>query len=142
MKKILPQNKRRGSALPLALLGIVLLLTMGMGILSLGLTSRIHSTRNAAAIAARCAADAGVTEALYEMNQKLQVKPWNPGILPEAIDEILPNCNALYSYTVTGDLGSGYIIESTGTCGQNQKKVTCTLQLQGPFEAAFLPNKV
>ncbi len=135
------QSKKSGSALPLALLAIVLLLTMGMSMLSLGLTSRIYSIRNASDISARCAADAGLTKALFEMNQKLQVKPWDGSNLPEVTDEILPNCNAVYNYTVTGDLGSGYTIESTGICGQNLKKVTCTLQLQGPFEAAIFTEE-
>jgi hypothetical protein len=135
------QVKNSGSALPLALLVIALLLIVGAGLLGLGLTYRFLSTRNTAAIAARCAADAGLTEALFKMNQKLQVKPWNPGTLPEAINENLPYCNALYSYAVTGDLGSGYQIESTGTCGRNQKTITCSLQLQGPFEAAIFTQQ-
>lgn len=141
MKKIQLQSKRRGMTLPLALMAITLLLIVGAGLLGMGMTYRFLSTRNTAAIAARCAADAGLTQALFEMNQKLKVKPWNPGTLPEATNENLPYCNALYSYAVTGDLGSGYQIESTGTCGLNQKTITCTLQLQGPFEAAIFTQE-
>lgn len=141
MKKNHPQNKNRGSALPLSLLALVVLLTVGMGLLTLGLTFRIHSIQNASNISARCAADAGLIEALYEMNQKLKVKPWNGSNLPQTTEQQLPNCYALYSYEVTGDLGSGYKIESTGICGRHPKTVACTLQLQGPFEAAIFTKE-
>jgi len=68
--------KNRGVALPLALIAIVLLLTVGTSILSMGLNARVYSIRDASDISARCAADAGLTKALYEMNQKLQSKSW------------------------------------------------------------------
>jgi len=134
-------SKRRGSAIPLALLATVLLLLMGSGLLSLGLNARIFSIRNTSGIAARCAADAGLTQALFEMNEKLKIKPWNGGTLPEVFNEILTNCDATYSYTVTGDVTSGYSIESTGISGQNTKKVNCDLRLQGPFEAAIFAQE-
>jgi hypothetical protein len=126
-----------GSALPLALVAILILLTVGASVLSLGLNSRIFSIRNASNISARCAADAGLTKALYEMNQKLQDTPWLGYELPCETNTYLPNCNAYYTYTVTGNPISGYRIESTGTSGQNTKKVSCALKLQGPFEAAI-----
>jgi hypothetical protein len=136
MNKLL-RSKRRGSAIPLAVVAVMILLAMGVGLLSLGLNSRLYSIRTASNIVARCAADAGLTKALFEMNEKLKVKPWNGGSLPEATNESLPGCNAVFSYAVTGDLDSGYTIESTGIAGQAERKVTCTLQVQGPFEAAI-----
>lgn len=53
----------------------MILLAMSVGLLSLGLNSRIYSMRTASDIAARCAADAGLTMAVFEMNEKLKVKP-------------------------------------------------------------------
>jgi choice-of-anchor A domain-containing protein len=141
MKKNHPQNKNRGSALLLSLLALVVLLTVGMGLLALGLTFRIHAVQNASNISARCAADAGLTEALYKMNKKLQVKPWNGSNLPQTNEQHLPNCDALYSYEVTGDIIGGYKIESTGICGGYPQTVACTLQLQGPFEAAIFTKE-
>lgn len=140
MKKLL-RSKKRGSALALAVVAIMILLAMGVGLLSLGMNSRIYSIRTASGIIARCAADAGMTEALFEMNEKLKVKPWNGSGLPEATGVSLPNCDAVYSYTVTGNPGSGYIIESIGTSGQTVKTVTCTLKPQGPFEFAVFGNE-
>lgn len=86
MKRLLPSNKR-GSAIPLALVAVMILLAMGVGLLSLGLSGRNYSSRTASGIAARCAADAGLTKALFEMNEKLKVKPWNDSSLPEATNE-------------------------------------------------------
>jgi choice-of-anchor A domain-containing protein len=136
MNKLL-QSKKRGSAIPLAVVAVLILLAMGTGLLSLGLHSRINSIRTASDIAARSAADAGLIKALFEMNEKLKVKPWDDSSLPLGTNISLPNCDAVFSYTVTGDLSNGYTVESTGIFNQAQRTVSCTLQLQGPFEAAI-----
>jgi len=135
MKKLL-KSKRRGFAIPLAVVAIMILLAMGVGMLSLGTSSRIYSVRSSSDIAARCAADSGLTMALYQMNEKLKVKPWDDSSLPEATNESLPNCDAVFSYTVTGNPGDGYTIESVGTSGNAERKVACVLKPQGPFEFA------
>ena len=135
MKKLL-KSKRRGSAIPLAVVTIMILLAMGVGLLSLGTSSRIYSIRSASDIAARCAADSGLTMALFQMNEKLKVKPWNDSTLPEVTNESLPNCDAVFSYTVTGDSGTGYTVESIGTLGNAERKVSCILKPEGPFEFA------
>ncbi len=135
MKKLL-KSKRRGSAIPLVLVAVMILLAMGVGLLDLGMKGRIYSIRTASDIAARCAADAGLTMALFEMNEKLKVKPWNDSSLPEATNESLPYCDAVFSYTVTGNPGTGYTIESVGASGNAERKVVCVLKPQGPFEFA------
>jgi len=136
MKKLL-QSKKRGSAITLAVVVVLILLAMGAGLLSLGLNSRTVSTRTALDIAARCAADAGLTAALFEMNEKLKVEPWDGSTLPQATDIDLPNCDATYSYTVTGDLTNGYTIRSVGRAEQATRTVCATLRLQGLFEHAI-----
>lgn len=132
MKKLL-KSKKRGSAIPLVMVAVMILLAMGVGLLDLGMKGRIYSIRTASDIAARCAADAGLTMALFEMNEKLKVKPWNDSSLPEATNESLPYCDAVFSYTVTGN---PYTIESIGTSGNAERKVVCILKPQGPFEFA------
>jgi len=136
MNKLL-RSKRRGFAIPFAVLAVVVLLAIGVGLLSLGLNSRIFSVRTTSDVVARCAADAGLTKALFEMNEKLKVKPWRGYTLPEATNVSLTNCDAVFGYTVTGTVGSGYTIRATGTSAQAQREVSCTLQLRGPFEAAI-----
>lgn len=140
MKKLL-QLKKRGSAIPLAVIALLILLAMGTGLLSLGLNSRVFSIRTTSDIMARCAADAGLTMALFRMNKELQVKPWDDSTLPQAIDATLPNCDATFSYTVTGDLANGYSVKSVGRSAQTQRTVSATLELRGLFEYAILTKE-
>jgi hypothetical protein len=141
MMKELLQSKRRGSALPLTVVAILILLAMGVGLLSLGFNSRVYSVRTASDIAARCAADAGLAMALFEMNQKLQVKPYKEGTLPQTIDMTLPYSDQVCSYRVTGNLAGGYTIESVGESGQATRAVRATVGLQSAFDHAILTKQ-
>jgi hypothetical protein len=132
------QSKKRGSAIPLAMLTILLLLATGVALLSVGLNSRVYAIRMTSDIAARCAADAGLTMALFEMNEKLQVEPWDDSILPQATDVNLPYSDGVCSYTVTGDLCSGYTVLSVGKRDQSKRFVRATIGLQGVFDRAIL----
>lgn len=134
------QSKRRGDAMSLALTAVMLLLAMGMGLLGLGLHMRIYSGRVASDITARCAADTGLTMALFEMNEQLKAKPWSDSTLPEATDLQLTNCEAQFSYKIVPAI-DGYLIEAVGTSGPCQKRVYATLQLQGLFEHAILTRE-
>ncbi|HUU18854.1 MAG TPA: hypothetical protein VMW72_17010 [Sedimentisphaerales bacterium] len=67
MKKLL-QAKKRGSAIPLAVVALLILLGMGSGLLSLGLDSRIFSTLTTSDITAQCVADEGLTTTLFRTN--------------------------------------------------------------------------
>jgi hypothetical protein len=53
----------------------------------------------------------------------------------------LPNFDAVFSYSVTGDVASGYTISSVGTAGQAQRTVYATLELKGLFERAILTKE-
>ncbi len=137
MKKLL-KSKERGSAIPLAIVAMLILLALGTGLLSMGLNSRTFSTRTTSDITARCAADTGLTMALYQMNEKLKVKPWSTGSLPTAKDISLLYCDATYSYDVTGDLNKGFIMMSVGKADNAVRTVYATLGLKGLFEHAIL----
>lgn len=128
---------RAGSVVALVLLVVVILSIIGGGLLSLGLHSRIFAIRTTSEITARTAADAGLAKAVFEMNEKLKVKPWNDSVLPQVTNEALPNCDAVFSYTVTKDGDNGYIVESVGKSNQAERKVRGALPLQGPFEYAI-----
>lgn len=139
--KRLIRFQRRGSALPLVMSTLVILLMIGTGLLSLGLNSRTFAVRTGDQIQARCAADAGTKKALFEMNEMLKVKPWNDSTLPEATNQTLPNCDATFSYTVTGNTVSGYTIECTGSSGRAQRTVRADLRLAGLFEYAVFGDE-
>ncbi|MFC1636245.1 collagen-binding domain-containing protein [Planctomycetota bacterium] len=115
---------------------VMILLAMAAGLLSLGMNSRIYSIRNASDVRARFAADAGLTMALFEMNEKLKTKPWSEDTLPQATNVSLPYCDAVCSYEVTGDLDSGYVITSAGQSGQAQRTVRSTIVSEGIFNNA------
>jgi hypothetical protein len=138
MNKLL-QSKKSGFVMVLMLLVVVILFVIGLGLLGLGRQSRMLAVRNVSELAARCSADAGLTKAVFEMNEKLELKPWDDIALPSAINETLPNCNEVFSYTVAGD-SSSYTIESIGKSGQAERTVSCVLRLQGPFEAAIFAD--
>lgn len=134
------QSRKRGDAMSLAMVAVMLLLAVGMGLLSLGLHARVYATRAASEIAAKCAADAGLATALFKMNEQLKTQPWSDSVLPEQSDQQLSNCDATYSYKVTSG-ADGYVVESVGTSGMWQKHVYATLELQGLFEHAILTRE-
>jgi len=140
MNKLL-KSKRRGSALPLAVVAMIVLMMMGVGLLSLGFNSRTFSIRMTSDIEARCAADAGLAAALFEMNEKLKVKPWNDSTLPQAIDVTLPYSDEVCSYRVTGNLAGGYVIQSLGKSGNANRGVQATIGLQSAFNHAILTKQ-
>jgi len=130
--------KRRGLAIPMAVVAVMILLAMGVGILSLGTNTRVYSIRMASDIAARCAADAGLAIALFEMNEKLKVQPFAEGTLPGVIDMELPYSDEVCNYRVTGNLASGYLLTSLGESGQAQRALSATIELKGAFDQAIL----
>ena len=140
MEKLL-QSKRHGSAIPLAAVAVLILLAMGVGLLSLGFNSRIYTIRNTSDIKARCAADAGLTMALFEMNEMLKVKPWNDSALPEAINVKLPYYDATCTYKVIGSLAGGYTLQSVGRSGEANRGVSATIRLQSGFSYAILTKE-
>lgn len=133
-------SKRNGSAIVLAMFAVLILFLTGAGLLRLGLNSRVYAVRTAEQIKARCAADAGMAQALFQMNEQLQVKPWDDSTLPSLVDELLESGDSSFSYTVTGNEVSGYLILSTGNSGVARRAVHAYLRLFGPFEYAIFAD--
>jgi len=98
MKKLL-QSKKRGSAIPLVVVALLILLAMGTGLLSLGLNSRIFSIRTTSDIMARCAADAGLTMALFRMNEKSNKS--GSGMEVPYHRQLMKNCPTVMQHIVT-----------------------------------------
>ena len=131
-------SRNNGIALASVMCAMIIMLLLGWGVLSLGLQGQLFAIRTTSQISARSAADAGLSKALFEMNQKLGRFSFDASVLPEATDEKLPYCDAAYSYTVTGDEDAGFRIESVGTSRNAQKKVAAALRLQGLFDYGLL----
>jgi len=139
MNKLL-KSKKYGSAMVLSVLAIVILATTGLGLLSLGINSRLSAVRGNFEVQAGAAADAGLAKALYEMNEKLKVKPWSDSSLPSETDSAIQDSNETYSFAVTGTSSAGYSVESTGKSGGVSKTIFASLPLVGPFEYPVFGN--
>ena len=143
MNKIIRhQGSRPGFALGLMVIALIVLFVTGVGLLSLGNNRRLFSVQTCSEIGARSAADAGLTKALFEMNEKLKIKPWDDSSLPYAHHESLPGSDAFFSYKVMGDRIKGYTITSVGKQGLVKKRVVCKLSLEGPFDTALFGNEL
>ena len=129
-------NARRGSVLPLIIMAVVLMVTVGVGVLGLGFHSRMLAVRSGAEIASRCAADAAVASAVFQMNEKLKVKPWDYSWLPTASNVGLLNCDAGFDYTVSENAGV-YTIHGTGRAGHSVHSVEGTLRVYSVFDYAL-----
>jgi hypothetical protein len=127
---------RRGSALVLVTIAVVLLTLIGVGLLQVGLCSRLLAIGSAHKIEACSAADAGLTKAIYAINEQLKSSPDISQL--QAIDEMLPYCDGTFSYTVTSSGNGEYIVEATGKVGRFEKTVRAKLQFQGPFDHALI----
>ncbi len=131
------RSKRRGMALAMVMLLMVILFTIGTGLLGLSRNSQVLAIRTCSDIIARSAADAAMEKAIFEMNQKLEVTPWDDSTLPQATNQTLTNCDAVFSYTVTenGDL---YFIEAIGNLHHAQRRTNSVLRLKGLFDNGIL----
>ncbi|MHC4122337.1 MAG: pilus assembly PilX family protein [Planctomycetota bacterium] len=131
MKSIIKKlnSSRKGFVLPLAAMMVVILLIVGIALIRLARGARLMSARTTAEISARAAADSGITQAIYLMNEKLATEgTWNNSNLPEAVNDVaLPNSNALFSYTITGDPTNGFLITSTGKSGFSTRTIYAKL---------------
>jgi hypothetical protein len=141
--------KRAGSSLVVVVSTIVILLLIGNGVLSLGLHGQLGAVRMNSDIAARTAADAGLTKALYQMNALLEAQDWaalaqahydNDGrmLLEPVIDERLPNCDATFSYAIAADIASNYSVKCIGQSGSATRNVNATFRLGGLWDDAIL----
>ena len=131
LKKLMEELKqmRSGSILPFAMMIVVLLVLLGLGLTRLGQDARVTSAKTVSQIVARSAADAGFTQAVQLMNQKLANKPWSGEPISAETDVSLPNSNATFSYTVTKN-SNYYEVASTGKAGFAEKTVRGRLFLE------------
>ncbi|MHC4088128.1 MAG: hypothetical protein ACYSU5_23405, partial [Planctomycetota bacterium] len=141
MYKKLLQSKRGGFALAIVLCAVILMLIIGVGVLSVGSHSRMMGVRSSSHIAARSAADAGLTKALFTINRQMDNKTFNDNSLPHVTNERIPNTNSSFSYNVsktkTADGNDLYKLSCAGNSGRFHKKVNCTLEMKGIFEYAI-----
>ncbi len=100
---------------------------LAMSMIDLGYHARVLSVRNVEGMSARAAADAGLADAVFWMQQKLfREAHWDSSVFPRTVGTVsLDGASASYSYTIS-KLATGYHryqIDSTGTAGGQSKTV-------------------
>ncbi len=118
MKKEQVKRNRRGMVLVLIAVLMVILIVIGVALLQLGLRSRVQAARSAAGIAAQTAADAGLAQAFYQMNEKLKETrlddiDWDNSWIPYQ-STVTDLSNASFIYEITGNPNSYFTVASTG----------------------------
>ncbi|UCD00055.1 MAG: hypothetical protein JSW66_09265, partial [Phycisphaerales bacterium] len=120
---------RRGLVLPLALTIALILAILGIGLLQLGLGTRVNAALITAGLSARAAADAGITHALYGMNAALNFDGTiNPALWPPDVSGVAlrPGSDTTFSYTInagTSPVGEPYWeVISTGRVNRGHRQ--------------------
>lgn len=126
-------GQRRGAALAMVLVILLLLSISGFTAIQMGHTARVRAVRQDADIAARYAADAGLERALHQMNQSLASGHWQSYNLPSFMAEPLAGANAVYTVDCSGSLATGYEITSVGRSNEAERTVRATAKLINPF---------
>jgi choice-of-anchor A domain-containing protein len=128
--------KTRGSVLLIVIIICLISAIVGVGFLSLSLNTRMMGIRSAADISARCAADAAIAHAVFQMNEKLKIKPWDDSSLPFVSNMSLPNCDATCGYTVS-NISGNYVINATGRASRGIRNIKGILRIQSVFDYAL-----
>jgi hypothetical protein len=127
-----------GFAMPLAILAMILLLVTGGALLALGFQSRAYQVRTSSDIAARCAADAGLTKALYVINQQLQAGSLDDDNLPGETDVALGTSDSSFSYQISRQIDGTYLVQASGTSNRAQRTEQAVLTVSNPLDFAVL----
>lgn len=115
VKRMLLGNKCGGLVLPLVATIVVFIFLIGIAVLKVGFGGRYIAAMTSAQIAARSAADAGLTLAVHKMNE-----PWTS---PPSGEGDLPNSRSSYLYSVAPNPDGGYTITSTGRRDRETRSV-------------------
>ena len=119
------RSSNRGAVLVLVVVSAMILLIIGAGMLGLGYQGRRQAESIASSISATLAADAGLVQAIHQMEETLNDPLWDGTTLPVAVNQALPNSDAVYNFTVSVEPApyEGYSITAVGTKGTAVKTV-------------------
>lgn len=134
-------NNKTGFTMALVLMVIILLLLLGTSLLSLSKNTYVASIRRSQEIAAKCAADAGLTMAISQLARAYELKTLDLANLPTVPTANIENSDASFGYTVYLDAASNIIVDSTGTSGPCSRTVHCNVDVEsGRFEHALFAD--
>jgi len=110
----------RGAVLVLLLAISAIVAVLGGGMLTLGYHSHVRALRMTQKMAARVAADAGLTRAMHTLSSQFSDGSLSSMALPSQSDVNLPNFDGAYTYAVNQNGAGVYTIVSTGTYQDTQ----------------------
>jgi len=122
---------RRGSVLVILMAISAVVAALGGSMLTMGYHSQVRATQTTQKMAARVAADAGLTRGIYTLEAQFAAGTLSVKSLPTETNVDLPNSDAAYSYAVTVDEAGGYKVTATGTYGAAQVTVEGTMSGAG-----------
>jgi len=129
------KSRNRGVTLVLITTIGAIVSILGLAMIHLGYHSRMLAARNVQSVTARCAADAGMADAIFQMQKKIVTEqPWDNTTIPTASNVNLVGANSEYSYTISGAWATGYQIDATGTNGPLTRMTHTTLLVGSYWE--------
>ncbi len=134
------KHKNKGSITGLILIISIIVTILGMSMLAVGQQVRIKAVRTTEQVAARVAADAGLTVGIQTFQSQYESGSIDENNLPAVKGVSLPNSDGTYSYAVTKN-GSDYTITSTGNYRGSQKQVSAVFGVEGmTYDYALLTD--
>ncbi|UCD53125.1 MAG: hypothetical protein JSW27_10870 [Phycisphaerales bacterium] len=117
----------QGSVLVILLAFSAVVAVLGAGMITLGYQSRVRVTKTVQHMAARVAADAGLSKAIHTLTAQFYDGSLDPLTLPSETDVAIPNSQEEFTYTISLDGAARYVIVSTGTCRSAQASVEAVM---------------
>ncbi len=123
-------RKEKGSVVALMVLVSIIVTILGISMLAIGNQARVRAIRTNEQTAARVAADAGLTKAIYTFESLYESGSIDDDNLPSETAVSLPNFEGTFTYVTTKD-SSNYTITSEGNFRNSQKTVSAVFALEG-----------
>jgi hypothetical protein len=137
-RKRYSQKYERGSIVGLVLVIGVCLAIIGWGMLHMGFGSRVNSAKNTSTVIAREAADAGLTEALHYLNERLFSGSMDfSGIDANDVQLNPLSSQPTYSYIVEPNNITTVLIHSTGYYRGQTRRVHAVTSLKSIWDNQF-----
>ncbi|MBM4025575.1 MAG: hypothetical protein FJ280_09235 [Planctomycetes bacterium] len=124
-------SRRNGSVLVVLVLVSAVLAALGASMLSVGYHARTRASRLADDMAARVAADAGLTKAMHTLSTQFDAGTLNPAALPGETNASLPHFEGTFTYTIAAGPPGSYTLTSVGSFHNAQRTVEAVMRSGG-----------
>jgi len=124
-------RRETGSVLPIVVVAGVVVAVLGTGMLSVGYGARMSAMRTAQTMAARVAADNGLTMAIRALTAQYNSGKLNAEALPSETDTGIPNFEGTFTYAVKEGVSGGYTITAVGNFQDARRTVEAVMTCGG-----------